>query len=560
MDSNRQTIVYPARLVRTMDPARPTAEAVAVRGDRIRAVGTVKELMAYPGTVLDERYHDAVLLPGFVEAHSHAGSGAMWENTYVGLVDRMAPDGTSWAGCRSVDDIQTRLREAHAAMEDPDRPLLAWGLDPIYFPGQSVGAAELDRASSRRPIAVYHASGHMMSVNTAALRLCGIDAGTSMEGVVKDARGNPTGVLQEFSAMALAGPVSGHGGGPGLSRASIEKFAQDAVNCGVTTATDLGTGALMTEEGAGSYRDVVTDGFPLRLSVFHFGAGAGPSAGFAEAAERLVALRAESTDHLRFGHVKLMLDGSIQGFTARLLEPGYLGDQPNGIWGTTPEQFKHAFATFHRAGLLVHAHCNGDQTTKLFLDTLEAILTEFPRPDHRHTITHSQMSTPAQYRRMAALGVCANIFSNHIWAWGDQHIDITVGPDRAARMNAAATALRCGVAISLHSDCPVTPLGPLHTAKHAVTRLTMSGRVMGEYERITMDQALQAITLGGAYMLKMDHEVGSLEAGKFADLAVLAEDPLGVEPGEVPAIRVIGTMVGGEHFASAVGSALGSRP
>ena len=145
-----------------------------------------------------------------------------------------------------------------------------------------------------------------------------------------------------------------------------------------------------------------------------------------------------------------MLDGSIQGFTARLLEPGYYGDQANGMWNVTPEEFYEAFEVFHRAGLLIHVHCNGDQATQLFLDTLEAVLTRYPRPDHRHTCTHSQLSTADQYKRMKALGACANIFANHIWSWGDQHVDFTVGPDRARQMNAAATASRIGIPISLH--------------------------------------------------------------------------------------------------------------
>ncbi|WP_330447211.1 amidohydrolase family protein [Kocuria rhizophila] len=177
------------------------------------------------------------------------------------------------------------------------------------------------------------------------------------------------------------------------------------------------------------------------------------------------------------------------------MQPGYYGDQPNGICNVTPEEFLRAFETFHR-----------------------------------HTCTHSQMTTPAQYRRMAAPGACANVFANHIWAWGDQHLDLTVGPDCARRNNAAATALRCGVPISLHSDSPVTPLGLLHTAQHAVTRRTQSGRVAGEHERITVQQALEAVTIGAAYMLKMDHALGSIEAGKFADLAVLEQGPHAAAP------------------------------
>jgi predicted amidohydrolase YtcJ len=193
-------------------------------------------------------------------------------------------------------------------------------------------------------------------------------------------------------------------------------------------------------------------------------------------------------------------------------------------------------------------HCNGDEATELFLDTVEQTLVTYPRWDHRHTVTHSQLSTPAQYRRMASLGMCANIFSNHLWYWGDQHRDLILGPDRASRMNAAATALRAGVPTTLHSDSPVTPLDALATASYAAARRTPSGKVLGEHERITVPQALHAMTLGAAYTLKMDAEIGSLEAGKYADLAVLADDPFEVDADGLREVEVRGSMVGGTAF------------
>lgn len=548
-----QTFVYPARIVRTMDPANPTAEAVAVRGRRIRAVGATDELLAYPGAVLDDSYSDAVLMPGFVEAHSHAGSGNAWNATYVGFEDRNDPAGRHWPGRTTVDGVIDRLRVAEALIEDPDEPLLAWGLDPMHLKNQPLAAAELDRVSTTRPIHVLHTSAHVCAVNSAVLRRFGIDSSTRVTGVVKDAAGQPTGELREFAAMALVGDVTKGSGLMDIDAEALRDFAQEGVNTGTTTLTDLGTTALMSDDGVDLYRTTVDDDFPARLNVFHFGVGVGKVAlSLREAAERMVRLRARSTEKLRFGNVKLMLDGSIQGFTARLLEPGYYGDQPNGIWNVTPEEFHEAFETFHRTTLLIHVHCNGDQATQLFLDTLESVLAHHPRPDHRHTCTHSQMTTAAQYRRMRSLGACANIFANHIWSWGDQHMDLTVGPDRARRMNAAATAARTGVAFSLHSDTPVTPLDPLRTVKHAATRLTMSGRVMGEAERIGVAEALAAVTIGGAYLLKMDHEVGSLEAGKLADMAVLSEDPLAVAPEDLGTVRVLGTVVGGRHHASRV--------
>lgn len=545
-----ETILYPARLVRTMDPTRPTGEAIVIRGDRIVGVGTRDELQAYRPDRVDERYADAVLLPGFVEAHSHASSGGVWADTYVGRFDRTDPDGRVWTGCATLEQVIERMREAEAGMADPEAALRAWGFDPLYFPGEEFDRRHLDQVSRQRKIYLGHTSGHVGIANSALLDVGGVDRDCAVVGVVKDADGEPTGELQEFAAMGLVREFVGSLMGA-LTPETLRAFAQDGVNQGATTLTDLGSTALVQPDGEQVYLDTVDADFAARLSVFHFGSAGATSAPPAQAVQRLLELREKSTSNVRFGHVKLMLDGSIQGFTARLLSPGYLGGQANGIWAMSPHEFAEALGTFHEAGLLVHVHCNGDQSTQLFLDTLEQVLIDHPRPDHRHTATHSQMSTRAQYRRMAALGMGANIFANHTWTWGDQHAEFTVGPDKASRMNAARTAIDSGVPISLHCDTPVTPLGPLKTVQHAVTRKTPSGQVLGAQERITVDEALTAVTLGGAYLLKMDHEVGSLEPGKLADLAVLAQDPCAVPADEIGQIRVLGTVVGGRHHASA---------
>ena len=174
------------------------------------------------------------------------------------------------------------------------------------------------------------------------------------------------------------------------------------------------------------------------------------------------------------------------------------------------------------------------------------MLLEHPWLDHRHTITHAQLSTQAQLRRMARLGLCANFFANHIWYWGDQHYDITVGPERANALEPCASALREGVSFSIHSDAGVTPLGSLHTMWCAVNRLTPSGRVLGEVEKISPYEALRAVTISAAFQMHLDHEIGSLEAGKKADFAVLHDDPLAVDPMRLRDIEVWGTVLAGE--------------
>jgi predicted amidohydrolase YtcJ len=170
------------------------------------------------------------------------------------------------------------------------------------------------------------------------------------------------------------------------------------------------------------------------------------------------------------------------------------------------------------------------------------------RGDHRHTLQHCQMAGEDQFRRMAALGLCVNLFANHIWYFGDQHWRLTIGPDRAMRMDACRSALDHGIPLAIHSDAPVTPMGPLHVAWCAVNRKTPSGRTLGENQRITVDEALFAITTGAAHTLRLDHEIGSIETGKKADFTVLAADPLGVPPIELKDVPVLGTVVGGRHF------------
>lgn len=219
-------------------------------------------------------------------------------------------------------------------------------------------------------------------------------------------------------------------------------------------------------------------------------------------------------------------------------------------FGYPPEAMKETLLKYHQAGLTVYCHCNGNEAVDVFLDAVEYAQSMAYWPDHRHTIQHCQTTTRDQYQRMANLGVCANIFSNHIFYWGDQHYAYTMGPDRAERMEACRTAKETGVHFTLHSDAMVTPLGQLHTAWCAVNRVTASGRVLGEYEKLSVYEALYAVTLDAAYQLKLDHELGSIEPGKLADFTILEENPLAIDPMRLKDIKIWGTVVGGKPFAA----------
>lgn len=542
-------VIYPARRVITMNPAYPFGDAVAVADDRILGVGSAAQLAAWGPHRVDDRFAEHVLMPGFIEAHSHVMSGGLWNFTHVGFFDRRDPSGRLWPGCTSIDDVLDRLGTAADALDDRAETLLAWGLDPIYFPGERLVARHLDKVTGDRPTLVLHASGHLATINSALMARCGIDENSTNPGVARDGDGMPNGELHEPAGMMLAGDAFVAMMKANRTEAARWRYADEARNAGHTLVTDLGTTQLWDPEQLGSWRKVTSDpDYPARVMVALsnlFGADVNP----AELAELGARLKNEQSPKLRFGIVKLILDGSIQGFTARISWPHYYKAPPghvgNGMWLTAPDQMADLVENYHRAGLTVHCHCNGDEASEVFIDAVEQALERYPRWDHRHTVQHCQLTTPAQYRRMAALGMSANIFANHIFYWGDQHRDATVGPERAARMDACATALAEGVSFSIHSDSPITPLGHLHTAWCAVNRVTASGEVLGPDERISVPDALRAITIEAARQIKLDSDIGSIEAGKLADFAVLEDDPLEVDPMTLRDIGVWGTVLGG---------------
>jgi predicted amidohydrolase YtcJ len=537
-------VIYRARTILTMDPSCPRATHVAVREGRVLAVGDEDQCRAWGPARLDETFAELVLMPGLVEGHSHATAGTVWQQTYTGYFDRTDPDGKLWPGCRTLEEVVARLRAAEAALPDAETPLNAWGFDPIYFDNRRIGLAEMDAVSATRPVLLAHSNGHVANANSALLRKAGIDAGTNIHGVVKDATGQPTGEVAEMAALYMVRRAAGRGMHNLLDDpASIRRFAQAANRVGVTCATDLF--AELSDNQVAAYRSAAAgEDFPLVL-VPALNALGLPAA---EGVEKIRRLRALNQERLRFGLVKLMTDGSIQGFSGRLKWPGYLGGKPNGLWNIAPEELFEVLHTFHAAGIQCHIHTNGDEASEVTIDAIEAALHRTPRWDHRHTLQHCQMADAAQFRRMAALGICANLFLNHVYYWGEQHAAYTMGPDKARRIDAAATALRSGVALAIHSDAPVTPLGPLFTAWCAVNRLTAAGRVLGPEERISVSAALRAITLGAAWTLKLDGEIGSIEVGKRADFCVLAEDPEQVAPWALKDIPVWGTVVGGRAF------------
>jgi predicted amidohydrolase YtcJ len=536
-------VIYTARLIRTANPSQPTATAIAIRDGKVLSVGTLEDCQQWGITAIDRQFEGKVLTAGFVEAHSHIMSGMYSTIPYVGWFGRHMPDGSWVDGVKSTDELVQRIASI-AATTEPGQPIVVSGFDPIYLDTERLSCHHLDEATTQHPVFVFHASGHLATVNSFILQKYSIEAGHPAPGVGFDKNGQPNGELREPAAMALARDEFRLIGQVVFSLETIGHFANAMRNAGITTAADLGNNFHAKDE---SLEEVLN---ATRIDSFHVRVASvprilGSPSAMHEFVEKVQEARTKTHDKMHIPVVKMVLDGSIQGFTAVVNWPGYFTGEDHGLFLLPPEQVVDYLRPFHQAGIGIHCHCNGSTTSGVFIDAIEVLLREHAWLDHRHTITHAQLITQAQMRKAKNLGMSANFFVNHMWFWGEQHRDITIGPDRAAAMNPCGTADRIGLQYAFHSDSPVTPANQLHTMWAAVNRATPHGDVVGPSERIGVDRAFHAATIDGAYQLHMDHLVGSLEVGKYADMTVLEQDPYEVDAMAIRDVQVWGTILGG---------------
>ena len=534
--------IFKAKKIITMNPRNPEAQYMSVLEGNIVQVGDLDTIKPEGEYELDDSFESYVLMPGLVEGHSHLFEGALWSKVYCGYFDRQKPSGAMTPGIKNVSELVQILKKESKELLTPDEPLAGWGLDPIYFDNKMVSRTILDEISDQRPIGILHASGHKLNVNSHGLKLAGfLRTGINHEGLPLGDDGLPSGEIRGAETISLVAKHVGLGKDwLGGDAKGLRNFGKICARAGVTTAADLAN--LQTEESIEMMLRVTSEvDFPARIVSLRYMQGISPT----ELIPKVLELKKKSTENLRLGSIKIVADGSIQGFTARLKWPGYYNGAPNGMWYTAPEHIQEAYELALKNNILVHTHTNGDEATELALDCLEGALAKYPNSDHRFTLQHCQLASTAQFKRMHKLGMCANLFSNHHFYWGDEHYSLTVGPERAHRMNACKTALQEKVPLAIHSDAPITPLGPLFTAWCAMNRLTFSGRTLGDYEKISKMEALYAITLGASFTLKIDHEVGSLETGKKADCCILERDPFDVEEIKFKDQKIIGTIKGG---------------
>ncbi len=538
-------VILTASTVITLDPAAPRASAIAFDTTTgvIAAVGSLETcLAAAPGAEVRD-LGDTVLLPGFVEPHSHpVVSGIVTQEPSIWI----AP----YVGFPTWDDVVALFRRL-----DAERPagqaLMFNGLDRLLQGAPAPTAEMLDGFFPSRPVVVADNSGHLAYVNTATLALQGWDT-TPPEDPTggsygRTGDGRLDGRAYELPAvMAVAAPVMGRVVTRPLHSAA--EWYRYMASFGITSTSDMTYDLpfLPAYQALASLPDC-----PLRVSLYHVSTSD-------HAGEPL---ESPAPDRLRKQGVKLWADGSPWIGNAGLSFP-YLdtdtvrtAEIPLGPAGTsamnyTPEELDAVVDLHAPQGWQLSFHCNGDAAFDVVLDVYQRGLTRHGLlgTDHRWRVEHLGACRREQFERAAALGVEASMGPFQFIYWGDL-LDGTMFPSEiGSQWQAVGDAFAAGLEVSFHNDGAVSPPDVLLNIQSMVTRTTCSGTVHGPNQRITLDQALRAVTVNGARQLFADDRLGSLEAGKLADLVELSVDPYTVDPARLASqVSVLGTWVGGHR-------------
>lgn len=526
--------------VLTVDGDNRVARAVAVRGERILAVGAEADVRAAAsGDAQIVDLGGGTLVPGFVDAHSHVGFVGDLRAFYVDLASPPVGKMTKH------DDVIAALAERAKAVA-PGEWIVGTGYDDTLLAEKlHPTRRELDRASAEHPILTLHVSGHLAAVNSLALERAGIDRSTPQPegGVIRIGEdGEPDGVLEEPAAFGRIYPLL-PAPPPEARIDSLEGAARHYASLGVTTAQD-GAAELAR------IRDLATAARAGRLPVRVV---AWPSyVAWQKLQSGELRLDGIPEERLWLGAVKFFADGSIQGYTGHLCDPYHVPrtDDANyrGYATLTRETLSQQVAEAHAAGWQIAVHANGDAAIDDFLAAVAHAQAKAPRPDARPIAVHAQMTREDQLDRMRELGVVPSFFVLHTYYWGDRHRDIFLGPERAARISPTRSAADRGLRFTIHTDAPVVPMDPLLLMWSAVNRRTTSGEVLGPEQRLTPTEALRAVTIDSAYQLRRENALGSIEPGKLADFALLSANPLDV-PETIRDIRVERSWVGGAPVA-----------
>ena len=510
------------------------AEAIALRGDRILAVGSREEIAKLKGpdtTVIDLGGH--FVMPGFNDAHTHIAAAGQ---------EKMNVDMT---GTKTLDEFRERLR-AKVEAAAPDEWIIGGGWDETLWPAKVPPTRwDLDEVSGKHPVYLGRVDGHVLVANTRALQLASVTVATKDPDGGKIDRGEdgtPTGILRETARNAVFSAV------PKLtrekSRHAIELALADLASHGVTSAQDNSQW-----EDFQIFEDLDAEGkLTARISEWL------PFNDSIDELNRKRAVHPASDNMLHTGMLKGFMDGSLGSKTAALLAP-YSDDPGNsGLPQYSQDQLNAMTKERVLAGYQIGLHAIGDKGVQMALDAFaeaERAAKEFNTKaadggaDYRLRIEHGQVTTPQQVLRFKELKVIASMQPNHLLTdmnWAESRL----GPKRAETSYAWAEFLRRGVVLAFGTDYPVEPITPFRGLYAALTRMNESGKKAYPGQKLTIEQAIAAYTTGSAFAEFAEKQKGKLEPGMLADFIVLDRDITATLPPKMIETKVLRTVVGGK--------------
>jgi hypothetical protein len=519
----------------TVNPQQPWAEALAVAGEKILAVGSTREINRYRAAatrVIDA--HGRLVLPGFTDCHIHFMEGSLGL-THVDL-----------NGAATVREIQKRV-SAYAVAHPHDEWILGAGWNyPAFAPSGMPDRKILDEVVLSRPVWLEAYDGHTSWANSKALAVAGITRETPdpLNGkIVRDEAGEATGALLEEAGELVSRFA------PKPSRderlAALRKGLHEANRAGLTRVHSAGGDF----EWLDLYDQLLRKGeLTVRMYIAYFLNPPELTPTDIEKAEQ--ARRTYRGDWISTGAVKTMLDGVVEAHTAAMLTPYSDDPTKSGALFWDPAKYKRAVAELDRRGFQIFTHAIGDRAVRLALDAYEEAQAKNQTKDARPRVEHIETVTAADIPRFGALGVIASFQPLHAYP-DDDTLKIwarNAGPDRAGRAWVWHSIEVTGGRLAFGSDWPVVTLSPWPGVQNALTRQTTEGDPPGGWvpqERISLEDAIKAYTLGAAIAGRREKTEGSLEAGKLADLMVLSQDLFKVRPEQTGKTEVVLTMVGG---------------
>jgi predicted amidohydrolase YtcJ len=525
-----QDIIFKNGTIFTMDQSQPRAEAVAIRDNRILAVGTAEAVQASiraGARVVD--LEGRTLMPGLIDPHMHFVFTAFQDWIDVSPI--------------STPDYATVWAKLHKGVADAKAGewVRAQQFDASITSGAKIPTlAELDELAPNNPFFMQESNGHIAYANSAAFKAAGITRNTSDPSgarFVRDSSGNLTGRIEEMAAQqefltAMPSPDAVEMVG------RVKQLLTQASSVGCTMLHDCGIGIMAGAKDLQLLDAVFADGTsPVRYRGMLVST-------IMDEWEKEGIKPGRGDDIFRVDGIKAWADGSNQAQTGFQRE-NYLGSNSRGALNYTLEQVTEVIRRAHAGGWQVGVHANGDAAIDMVLDAYETTLGKNADSPLRHRIEHCSVFHPDQMQRMKDMGVSPSFLIGHIRWWGKAFRDRILGPERAQFYDPCASALAAGLKISLHSDWNVTPIEPLRYVEDAVTRvMNEGGDVFFANECIPVEAALRAVTIDAAWQCHMDEDIGSLQNGKFADFAILEQDPT-KKDAKISKIKVSETWMGG---------------